>query len=315
MAKRKSLQESLKEISELRRNPKDESTIEKLHQALEDKRNHVVAAAAGIIGEARIVEFEEVLVQTFHRFMVDPVKLDPGCVAKAAIAEALYRMDAYQEELFLQGVRHIQLEPVYGGREDTAAKLRVASAMGLVGMGFYDAMVELAHLLADSELDARMGAIRAIANSRQDAGIPLLRYKALMGDEDPRVLLECFKALLAISPEPSLAFVGGFLEDGNVTVCEAAAVALGESQLEGAFEILKMGLENVLDSGLRRIEMLAMAMLRDEEAIEFLLTILAEEPQSTAEDALFALEMYRDERAIWNRVEKITSTRKDIKLK
>jgi len=315
MTKRKSLQESLKEISELRRNPFDESNIEKLHQALDDKRNHVVAAVAEIAGEARMVELEQALVEAFDRFMLDPVKLDPGCGAKAAIAEALYRMDAYQEELFLQGIRYIQLEPVYGGREDTAAKLRVASAMGLVGMGYYGAMVELAHLLADIELDARMGAIRAIANSRQDAGIPLLRYKALMGDEDPRVLLECFKALLAISPEPSLAFVGGFLEDENVAVCEAAAVALGESQLEGAFELLKTSLENVLDSGLRRIEMLAMAMLRDEEAIEFLLTVLAEESQSTAEDALFALEMYRDDRAIWNRVEKIAATRNDIKLK
>jgi len=58
-----------------------------------------------------------------------------------------------------------------------------------------------------------------------------------------------------------------------------------------------------------------MAMLRDEEAIEFLLTVFTEESQSTAEDALFALEMYRDDRAIWNRVEKIAETRNDIKLK
>jgi HEAT repeat protein len=314
MAKRKSLEESLVEIRALRGHPTSEESIQQLQKGLSDKSNHVVAAAAEIASELWIEDLEEALVEAFDRFMIDPLKTDPGCAAKAAITEALYRMDAYQQELFLRGIRHIQLEPVYGGKEDTAAKLRVASAMGLVGMGYPAVMVELVYLLADSELDARLGAIQAITNSRQEGGVPLLRFKALIGDEDPRVLLECFNALLSISPAESLEFVGDFLKGENVPVCEAAAVALGESQLDGAFELLRIGLGNTLDSGLRKAILLSIAMLRDQEAIDFLLFILADEPASIAQDALFALEMYRDDRSVWNRVETIAAKRRDIKL-
>jgi HEAT repeat protein len=312
---KKALEARLSELHALRSNPTAEESIEELRQALGEKSNHVVAAAAKIVSEYRIDQLEEALVNSFDRFMHDPLKVDPGCVAKAAIAEALYRIDAYQEALFLQGIRHVQLEPVYGGKEDTGARLRVACGMGLVSMGYPEVIVELAGLLADRELDARIGAVRAIASSRQDAGIPLLRFKALIGDEDPRVLLECFNALLMMSPETSLSFVGGFLEDDNVAVCEAAAVAMGESQLQGAFEFLKNGLDSVLDSGLRRAELLAIAMLRHEDGLEFLFSLLAEESQSIVQDVLFALEMYREDRAIWNRVEKIVSTRNDVQLK
>jgi len=315
MSKRKTLEARLSEVHALRINPTSEESIEELRQALGEKSNHVVAAAAEIVSVYRIDQLEEALVKSFDRFMHDPVKTDPGCVAKAAIAEALYRIDAYQEALFLQGIRHVQLEPVYGGKEDTAARLRVACGMGLVSMGYPEVMVELSNLLADTELDARIGAVRAIANSRQDAGIPLLRFKALIGDEDPRVLLECFNALLMMSPESSLPFVSGFLEDDNLAVCEAAAVALGESQLEGAFEYLKNSLDMVLDSGIRRAELLAIAMLRHEESLEFLFSLLAEESQSIAQDVLFALEMYRDDWTVWNRVEKISATRNDVQLR
>jgi HEAT repeat protein len=314
MSKRKGLEARLSNLRALRTDPTDETSIEKLRQALSDKSNHVVATASEIVAEWLIEGFEEDLASAFDRFMIDPIKTDPGCVAKSAIAEALYRMDSYQEELFLRGIRHVQREPVYGGREDTAAKLRVACGMGLVGLRYPEVMVELAHLLADSVLDARIGAVRAIASSQQEGGIPLLRYKTLIGDEDPRVLLECFNALLSISPEDSLKFVGSFLEHEDMVVCEAAAVALGESQLDGAFELLRNGLENTLDSGLRKAILLSMAMLRNQEPIDFLLSILADEPASTAQDALFALEMYRDDRSVWNRVETIAAKRMDIKL-
>jgi len=314
MLKRKKLQENLAEITALRVNPTAKSSVEKLGRALTNKSNHIVAAAAEIVGEYGIDQLEEDLVQAFSRFLVNPIKTDPGCAAKAAIAETLYRMSAYQEALFLTGIHHTQLEPVYGGKEDTAAKLRVACGMGLVGMKYPDVMVELAQLLADHELDARIGAVRAIASSRQDAGIPLLRFKALIGDDDPGVLLECFNALLTLSPEPSLPFVGEFLDDENMVVCEAAAVALGESQLEGAFDILRMGWEQVLDPGLRRIELLAMAMLRHEKPIDFLLSLIADASQGIAQDAIAAMEMYQCDEKIWGRVQKIADSRDDIDL-
>ena len=49
--------------------------------------------------------------------------------------EALARLGYDDPSVFLRGLRHIQFEPVYGGRVDTAVDLRGASAFGLVESG------------------------------------------------------------------------------------------------------------------------------------------------------------------------------------
>ena len=46
----------------------------------------------------------------------------PG--TKVAIVEALNALGYEHTPTFLQGIRHVQMEPVYGGRVDTAAVLR-----------------------------------------------------------------------------------------------------------------------------------------------------------------------------------------------
>jgi hypothetical protein len=80
---------------------------------------------------------------------VNPVKSDPGCRAKVEIARALYELGEDPAAVFPRGVRHRQMEPVFGGREDTAAELRCVCALGLVRLQSPDALVELAELLAD----------------------------------------------------------------------------------------------------------------------------------------------------------------------
>jgi len=315
MARQKQhLEAQLAELNKLRVNPISEAAIEKLRQALASKTNHVTAKAAKIIGEYEIEQLEGDLVSAFERFIAKPWKADEGCAAKTAIADALYRMGCRQEKLYLQGIRHIQLEPVFGGKEDTAAKLRVVCALGLVRMNYPQVMTELADLLADPELDTRIGAVRAIKYSGQEAGIPLLRFKARVGDENAEVLHECFTVLLALSPESSLPFVAGFLDDDEMTVCEAAALALGESRLAEAFDILKASWEKRLDPNLRQTEMLAMALLRHEKAMDFLLSLVADRSPAMARDALVALSMYREDEEVWRRIERLVEARGDIDL-
>jgi HEAT repeat protein len=314
MAKTSSLKKGLEELAELRADPRSPDAIEKIRQALNDTHNHLAATAARIVGEVKLESFDDLLVQAFERFMENPLKTDKGCAAKKAIAEALFQMGSHQEDLFLQGIRHVQLEPVYGGQEDTAAELRYVSAMGLVNTGYPDVMLELAHLLADKVLDARIGAIRAIAYARQDAGIPLLRFKALIGDEDPRVVYECFRALLDLSPRDSLPFVASFFDHDDPAVAESAALVLGESRLPEALDVLREGWENSLNQDLRRFILLAIAMLRYEEAIDFLLSLIANESQGIAQDAIEALEMYQEDVQIWGKVKEITESRDDIDL-
>jgi HEAT repeat protein len=314
MTNRKKLKEGLAELEELRENPRSSAAIEKIQEALTGTSNHLAAAAARIVGEYKLEMFEDLLVQAFERFMENPLKTDKGCAAKKAIAEALFQVGSHQEDLFLQGIRHIQLEPVYGGKEDTAAELRYVSAMGLVNTGYPDVMLELAHLLADNMLDARIGAIRAIAYALQDAGIPLLRFKALIGDEDGRVVYECFRALLDLSPRDSLPFVASFFDHDDPAVAESAALVLGESRLPEALDVLREGWENTLNQDLRRFILLAIAMLRYEEAIDYLLSLIANETQGIARDAIEALEMYQEDVQIWGRVQEIIGSRDDMDL-
>jgi HEAT repeat protein len=314
MTNRKRLQEKLAKLKEIRQDPKSPEAIKELEKSLSGTSNHLAAAAARIVGEFEMDELEDCLVQAFDRFMDNPVKTDKGCVAKKAIAEALFQMRSHKEDLFLRGVRHVQLEPVYGGKEDTAAELRYVSAMGLVNTGYPDVMLELAHLLADNVLDARIGAIRAIAYARQDKGVPLLRFKALMGDEDTRVIYESFRALLDLSPEASLSFVASFFDDEDPAVAESAALALGESRLPGALDVLREGWENTLDQDLRRFLLLAIAMLRYDKAVDFLLSLIEVASQGIAQDAIAALEMYHDDEQIWGRVQAIVDSREDIDL-
>lgn len=254
-------------------------------------------------------ELEPDLVDAFERFMNNAAKIDPGCAAKTAIAEALYRMEAYQPDLLFQGIGHIQQEPVYGGQEDTAAKLRGICGLGLVRIHYPNVMILLAHLLADPEADARISAARAIGYSGKAEGVPLLRFKALSGDSNPQVLCECFSSLIVLDPDPSLAFVAGFLQSDSAVFQEAAAVALGESQLVQALPFLETAWEDAVDVELRRTFLLGIALLRQERAINFLLKLVAEGSQTRSQEALEALAIYREDSSIWVRVEEALESR------
>jgi hypothetical protein len=175
-------------------------------------------------------------------------------------------------------------------------------------------MVELAHLLADRMLDARIAAVRAIAYAHQEASEPLLRFKVLVGDDDYSVLYECFGTLLKLAPESSLPFVAGFLWDERLPVAESAALALGESRLAQAFEFLKAAWEKTLDPHLRCAELLSIATLRHERAIEFLLSLVADGTPTGAREALAALEMYRHDRDLWRRVRRLVDERDDVEF-
>jgi HEAT repeat protein len=312
MSGKRSLEKELTAVYALREQPLSDQVVGELRRALARKNNHLVATAAQVAGEREIAALEPDLVQAFGRFMADPLKTDKGCAAKAAIAEALYQIGAIQEGLFLQGIRHVQLEPVYGGRQDTAARLRGVCAMALVRMGYPQVMIELAYLLADHELDARIAAVRAIAYGRSEAGVPLLRFKVLGGDDDPRVLYECFGALLKLAPETSLPFVAGFLDHANAAIAEGAALALGESRLSEAFEFLRTAWGSMFDPDRRNAVLLAIAMLRSEQALDFLLALVADAPLAVANEAIAALRIYERDEKVWRRVREVAGGRGDV---
>jgi len=82
------------------------------------------------VGEAHWQDVIPELVTAFDRLLACGAELDKGCVALSATARALFTVGCDDYELFLKGMRHVHMEPVWGGSVDTAAELRGMCAMG-----------------------------------------------------------------------------------------------------------------------------------------------------------------------------------------
>ncbi len=111
---------------------------------------------------------------------------------------------------YLKGMKHVQMEPVWGGSVDTAAELRAVCAMGLASTRWPDKLRELVHLLVDREWQARAGAARALGAIGSEPALLLLRLKALSGDPEPEVLADCFTGLLVAEDAERCRFVASF---------------------------------------------------------------------------------------------------------
>ena len=297
MAKaQKGLSEQVAALNALREQPDTPDAQAALRQALQATRAPLCAAAANIIAEAELSGFEAALLAAFDYWIEHdkPAKADPGCAAKTATVRALYRIGARTHGAYLRGVRCVQLEPIWGGSQDTAVELRGLSALALVRTGYFDALVEVAELLADPEPMARLAAVQAVAYSeRQDVGVPLLRFKARLGDADSRVLAACLTGLLSLAPDSSLELVESFIDEEKPETAEAALLALGESRLPAALASLRRAAETLISQELRSVAFVAMGLLRSDAAWDYLLAVISDEPPAQAGLALSALGTYR----------------------
>ena len=302
MAKAASIEDRLAELAALSKAPDAPETRKQLRKHLASKTSPIVAKTAQIVAHIDDHDFVPDLIDAFHRFMVDPAKTDKGCAAKTAIVKALLAADCDDEELFRTGIRHVQLEPTWGGRADTAAQLRALCGLGLVQVGSPDAMNELAGLLADKEADGRIGAAGALGHCGPTAA-PLLRFKVLTGDEEPAVLAECLTALIALSPSASFEFVAKFVDPKHPSLYEHAALALAESKLPGVFGLFEEKWTATFEHEFKRTLLLPMALTRSKEARDFLISVLETGEVRMATAAIAALRIYRDDETIRRRAE------------
>ena len=259
---------------------------------LEDPHGYVVAKAAEIVGEAGWDDCESELVDAYARLEVDPVKRDPGCKAKASIADALNRLGSQEAELFRRAARHRQLEPSWGPPIDTAVPLRINGAAGLARLSDRDFLFEAATLLNDAEPNARIGIVEVIDYFGGDGAELLLRMKVLAGDAEPEVLAECFAGLMRVSPDRSLDLVAGALGSDDDYLVESAALAIAESRSEAGFLALKRHYEANRFEASAAAMLLPISLTRHEAAFEFLLELIAEGPPAIAHESLTALEIH-----------------------
>ena len=289
-----SLEEQLDRLAELRGQPPSPEARAEVAKYLGSKMNLVVAKAARLAGEWLAADLAPELVAAFDRFMVKPETTDKRCAAKIEILKALCKLEYSSPSVFRRGLQHVQMEPTWGGSVDTAAEARALGAMGLAQTDYPQALEEILPLLLDPQRDARIGALRAVAASGLPGGALLLRLKALSGDE-PEVMGECFAALLRAAPDEALEFVAKFLDHHEEAVAEAAALALGDSRLESAFAPLRDASQSLRSHPLRRTLLFAIALLRRENAIDYLLDLVRNGENQVSADAVAALAMYEND--------------------
>jgi hypothetical protein len=265
-------------------------------KALAAKSNLVVAKAARLAGNAHWADLAPAMESAFDRMITKGAALDKGCAAMIAIARALITMEHDAPELFLRGMRYIQMEGSYGPPIDTAAELREVCAMGLANSTWPHKLREMIPLLADSEWQVRAGAIRAIAVVGGEPATLLLRLKMITGDREPEVMSECFGAVLELEGGEGVRVVAQAASSGIPEFREAAILALGASRRPDAVDWLKEKFQTTVDREGRRAILLALSTSRAEAAIDFLLELMRSGTGSAPTQAEEALKIHaRDE--------------------
>jgi HEAT repeat protein len=309
MAGRASLDDRLAALRALREQSLTTALIAELRKSIGDRSNLIVAAAAAIAGENTLVELDKDLEAAYDRFLVNPLKDDKLCRAKIAVVQALDKMEYQKSDVFLKAARHVQLEPVWGGTEDSAPPLRSAALVALARVEGVASLPMLVDAMVDPARDVRSAAAMALgAIGTESAGL-ILRLKVRIGDTDLDVLSDCLLGLLTVDPKENLSIVTELLRPGDALACEAAAMALGKSRLPEAFDPLRRCLERCHSPELRHHILLAIAILRRPSSIEYLIELVATEPEPDSIAALSVIRIHKDDPRLRERVEAIVRDR------
>jgi len=312
MPGKRAFEEQVSALDALRQKP-GETRLASLRKALGHKNNFIVAKAADLIREFGLRDLEPDLLTVFDRFFDDPVKTDPQCWAKNALSRALGAMELQDEQVFLRGMRHIQMEPVWGGSSDTAGTLRATCALALVqcrSLTERDLLAHLVELLADKDKSVRVEVVRGIEQVGSPSAALLLRLRAVLaaekaGADEPEVLGACYGGILRIEGVRSISWVSRFLATADDSAGEAALAIAGTHSPE-AFEVLRESFAKANDPWWRSVLLSAIALTRQDAALEFLLELVRTEALD-AEPALEAVLRSVPSQEVTSRLEKLTA--------
>ncbi|MGH9495787.1 MAG: HEAT repeat domain-containing protein [Candidatus Sulfotelmatobacter sp.] len=289
MPGKRKFEEQLAVLEALRDAP-DHARIEPLRKALDNKSNFVAARAADLVRTFKLTQLTPELLAAFDRFFEHADKSDPQCWAKNAISGALAAFEHPDADVFLRGMRHIQMEPVWGGNSDTAGTLRATCALALVqcrSLREPELLTHLIDLLGDKDKAVRTEAVRAIEMVNSPSASLLLRARAVLGADEPEVLGACYGGILRIEGERAIPWVGRFLQPGDDAAGEAALAIAATHTMDG-FHALRAALQQSLDPWFRSVLLSAIALTRQDAAMEYLFDSIAKESPD-AEGAIEAI--------------------------
>ena len=308
MAGKRKFEEQVAALDRLRQEEDETARSEALRKALANRNNFIVGKAADLVREFHLTALVPELIAAFDRFFDDPEKTDPQCWAKNAISRALAALDYQEAETFLRGMRHIQMEAVWGGRSDTAGTLRATCALALVqcrSLPDGDLLTHLLELLADKDKAVRAEAAHAIELVGSAAAALLLRLRATLGTDEPEVLGACYAGILRIDGPKAIFWISRFLATADDSAAEAALAIAGTHSVEG-FEVLRDYFAKISDPWFRSVLLSAIALTRQDAATEFLLDLVKSESPN-AEAAIEALLRSAPSAEVIHRLEKLVA--------
>jgi len=275
MSGKRSFEDQIAALDALRQQP-EETRLERLRKALTHRNNFLVGKAADLVREFRVAQLLPELRNAFDRFFDNPVKTDPQCWAKNALSRALAAADYQEAEVFLRGMRHIQMEPVWGGASDTAGTLRATCALALVQcrrLTDADLLTHLIELVGDKDKSVRAEAVRAIELVGSPSASLLLRLRAVIGADEPEVLGACYSGILRIEGWSAIPWVRRFLATGDANAAEAA-LAIAATHSPAGFDALRESFLKPDGPWWRSVLLSAIALTRQDAALEFLLALV-----------------------------------------
>jgi HEAT repeat protein len=275
---KRSFEEQIAALDSLRQQL-PEACIAPLRKALGHRNNFVVAKAADLVREFSLAQLTPELLIAFDRFFENPLKSDPQCWAKNAVGRALAAFEHQDAATFLRGMRHIQLEPVWGGRSDTAGTLRGTCALALVqcrSLAEGELLAHLVELFADKDKSVRLEVARAIEQVGSQSAALLLRLRAILGADEPEVLGACYSGILRIEGASAIPWVSRFLTSADDSAAEAALAIAGTHSAQG-FNALRERFAAEADPWFRSVLLSAIALTRQDEALAFLLDLVRTE--------------------------------------
>jgi hypothetical protein len=314
MARRPTLEQRMAALVEVDGRTAEGAAL--LGDALRSDIGVLVAPAARHVAEQTLYERADELVAAFERLLENGAKRDPGCRGKLAVVKALHALDRWDDRVFVAGLRCVQREGMLGAdgrQDDTGAAVRGLCGIAHAQLGRHDALDVLAGLLADPERVARTGAARGLGDSGRVDASALLRFKLLIGDDEPEVLTACAESLLGLARASSVEFMLGLLGDHDDRA-EVVALALGSARVGGALDTFVGWCAGARPEQRHRIGYLAIALLRSDEGNAYLLEAIGGEARSGALAAARALATFKDDEAVRDAV-RAAAARRDAVLR
>jgi len=130
-----------------------------------------------------------------------------------------------------------------------------------------------------------------VARAIEQVGSPpaalLLRLRAVLAADEPEILGACYAGVLRIEGARAISWVSRFLGSADDVAAEAALAIAGTHSLQ-AVEVLRESFANASDPWWRSVLLSAIALTRQDAAMEFLLDLVKSESLH-AEAAIEAL--------------------------